>query len=29
MAMLLRFILEFQRKFEGIYTVNIENIDVQ
>jgi hypothetical protein len=29
MATLLQFILELQRKFEGINTVDIENIDAQ
>jgi hypothetical protein len=29
MATLLQFILEFQRKFKGIDTVDIDNIDVQ
>jgi hypothetical protein len=29
MATLLQFILEFQRKFDGTDTVDIENIDVQ
>jgi hypothetical protein len=29
MATLLRFILEFQRKFQGTDTEDIENIDVQ
>jgi hypothetical protein len=29
MATLLRFILEFQRKFQGTDTVDIDNIDVQ
>jgi hypothetical protein len=29
MTSLLQFILEFQRKFEGTETVDIENIEVQ
>jgi hypothetical protein len=29
MATLLRFMLEFQRKCQGSYTVDIDNIEVQ
>jgi hypothetical protein len=29
MATLIQFIFAIQRKFEGTYTVDIENIDVQ